>query len=258
MYSFFSPIEAIEVIRKINLKRAQEEKNKILLTGILGGMFIALAGIGQLTILQNMNPQNETMIKFLGAAIFPVGLLLCLLLGGTLFTGNSLIILNFINKEITIIKVIRNLFITWIGNFIGGGVIAFISYFAGIFKTLPMQTASINIAISKLNLNFNECLLSGFLCNILVIAGIWLSTSSKDSSGKIYGCWFPIMLFVISGYQHVVANMFFITIAKLISPEKINFLQILLSHFFPVTIGNFLSGGIFFPLVFHYLYVHRK
>ncbi|MCI6152141.1 MAG: formate/nitrite transporter family protein [Fusobacterium perfoetens] len=258
MYSFYNPIEAIEVIGRTNFKRAQEEKNKILLTGILGGMFISLAGIGQLTILQNINPQNETFVKFLGAAIFPVGLLLCLLLGGTLFTGNSLIILNLINKEIKIKEVVRNLSITWLGNFIGGGVVAYISYFAGIFKTLPMQTASINIAMNKLNLNTYECLLSGFLCNILVIAGIWLSTSSKDSSGKIYGCWFPIMLFVISGYQHVVANMFFITIAKLISPEKINFLQTLLTHFLPVTVGNFLSGGIFFPIVFHYLYVHRK
>ncbi|NME35282.1 MULTISPECIES: formate/nitrite transporter family protein [Fusobacterium] len=258
MYSFYNPIEAIEVIGRTNLKRAQEEKNKILLTGILGGMFISLAGIGQLTILQNINPQNETMIKFLGAAIFPVGLLLCLLLGGTLFTGNSLIILNLINKEIGLKEVVRNLSITWIGNFIGGGVVASISYFAGIFKTLPMQAASINIAMTKLSLNTYECILSGFLCNILVIAGIWLSTSSKDSSGKIYGCWFPIMLFVISGYQHVVANMFFITIAKLISPENINFLQVLLSHFLPVTVGNFLSGGIFFPIVFHYLYVHRK
>ncbi len=225
--------------------------------------------------------------------MFPVGLILCLLLGGTLFTGNCLLFVNYLKKDITLKQIWKNLSITWVGNFIGGAgvalisylagmfdpitmqntvvniatgklalsfskcifsgflcnilvIAALISYLAGMFDPITMQNTVVNIATGKLALSFSKCIFSGFLCNILVIAGIWLSTSSKDSAGKFYGCWFPIMLFVISGYQHVVANMFIITMAKLVSPESINFLGSFVSHFLPVTIGNFLSGGIVF------------
>lgn len=258
LHLFYTPVEAIEVIIESNLKKIYSESEKILLNGILGGIFIGVAGIGQLSILQSSNPTNEVFVKFLGATVFPVGLILCLLLGGTLFTGNCLLFVNYFKKDVGLKLILKNLLITWIGNFIGGGLIAYLSYFAGMFKTEPMQKIIMNIATNKLVLSYSECIFSGFLCNILVIAGIWLSTSSKDSAGKFYGCLFPIILFVISGYQHVVANMFIITMAKIVSPESINFIESLTSHFLPVTIGNFLSGGIFFPLVFYYLYVHKK
>lgn len=258
LHLFHSPVEAIEVIIKGNLKKVYGEIEKVFLTGILGGVFIGVAGIGQISIIQNVNPANESLMKFIGAAVFPVGLILCLLLGGTLFTGNCLLFVNYFKKDITLKQIWKNLSITWVGNFIGGAGVALISYLAGMFDPITMQNTVVNIATGKLALSFSKCIFSGFLCNILVIAGIWLSTSSKDSAGKFYGCWFPIMLFVISGYQRVVANMFIITMAKLVSPESINFLGSFVSHFLPVTIGNFLSGGIVFPMVFYYLYVHKK
>lgn len=258
LHLFYTPVEAIEVIIKSNLKKIYAETEKILLTGILGGIFIGVAGVGQLSILQSSNPTNEVFVKFLGATIFPVGLILCLLLGGTLFIGNSLLFVNYLKKDVGLKLMLRNLILTWIGNFLGGGLVAYLSYFSGIFKSGLMQKIIVNIATNKLSLSYSENIFSGFLCNILVIAGIWLSTSSKDSAGKFYGCLFPIMLFVISGYQHVVANMFFITMAKIVSPESVNFIRSFSTHFLPVTIGNFLSGGVFFPMVFYYLYVHKK
>lgn len=245
----YTPVEAIEAIIESNLKKVYAETEKILLNGILGGVFIGVAGIGQLSILQNSNPTNEVLVKFLGATIFPVGLILCLLLGGTLFTGNCLLFVNYLKKDVGLKLILRNLSITWIGNFIGGGLIAYLSYFAGIFKSEPMQKVIVNIVSNKLALNYSECIFSGFLCNILVIAGIWLSTSSKDSAGKFYGCLFPIMLFVVSGYQHIVANMFLIVTAKIVSPDSINFIGSLFTHFLPVTVGNFLSGGVFLSLI---------
>lgn len=254
----YTPVEAIEVIITGNLKKVYAETEKILLNGILGGIFIGVAGIGQLSVLQSATPANEVFVKFLGAILFPVGLMLCLLLGGTLFTGNCLLFVNYFKKDVGLKLILRNLTLTWIGNFIGGGFIAYVAYFAGMFKSEPMQKVITSIATNKLALTYSENIFSGFLCNILVIAGIWLSTSSKDSAGKFYGCLFPIMLFVVSGYQHVVANMFIITSAKIVSPESIDFLGSFLTHFLPVTIGNFLSGGIFFPMIFYYLYVHKK
>lgn len=152
----------------------------------------------------------------------------------------------------------RNLSLVWIGNFLGSIFTAYVSAYAGIFSPPAMEKTLVGTALSKSALSFSECIFSGFLCNLLVALGVVMAMSAVDAAGKLFACWFPIMLFVVSGYQHVVANMYIVSAGALVSPENISVIKILVSHFLPVTIGNFLSGGVFLPAFLYYLYTDKK
>ncbi len=224
------------------------EKNifKTLISGFVAGMFIALAGIGQITASQTLSQTFDIgFSKFIGASIFPIGLMLCVFTGASLFTGNSLLTLSFLTKDLKFSNLVKNLTIVWIGNFLGsifttkdlkfsnlvknltivwignflGSIFtAYVAFYAGIFKSPIIQKVILDTGLSKISLSFSECVASGFFCNILVTMGIIMAMCSTDATGKFLGCWFPVMLFVLCGYQHVVANMFIIYAGKILSP----------------------------------------
>lgn len=256
--TFLNPSETSNAVINMGITRGNEKSVlKILISGFTAGLFIALAGIGQMTAAQTLSQTFDVgFAKFIGACIFPAGLMLCVFTGTSLFTGNSLLTLSFLTKNLSFFNLMRNLVLVWIGNFLGSIFAAYVSFHSGIFAS-SMEKAVINAALSKINLSFTECIFSGFLCNILVAMGVIMAMSAVDASGKILACWFPVMLFVTSGYQHVVANMFVISAGALLSPTEISITGTLLSHFLPVTIGNFLSGGVFLPVVLYFLYTDK-
>ena len=166
--------------------------------------------------------------------------------------GVLMIIRWYVNQ-----KLIKNLTIVWIGNFLGSVFTAYLGYYAGIFNSPIIQKVFLDTGISKISLSFSQCVASGFFCNVLVIMGIIMSMSANDVTGKIFGCWFPIMLFVVCGYQHVVANMFIIAVGKIFSPETFQLGEIFINHFLPTSIGNFLSGGVFLPAFLYFSYYKK-
>lgn len=253
-----NPLETALATLEGGVKKTKDKNLNVFILGIMGGIFIAMAGLGQMTVIQTMSKTLDGgLAKFMGASVFPVGLMLCIIFGGYLFTGNCLIYLSVIGKKVKLKDFIKNLVLVWVGNFVGSIFVAFVSYYSGTFKFAAMREI-VDITITgKLNLSFVECIASGFLCNILVAIGVWFATSAKDLTGKMLGCWFPIMLFALSGYQHVVANMYCITVGELLFSDKVNFLESLITHFLPVTIGNFLSGGIFLPIVVYIIYIKK-
>lgn len=257
--SFLNPSEITSAIISMGVSRGNEKSMmKTLVSGFVAGMFIALAGIGNIIASQTLAQTFDAgFSKVIGACIFPIGLMLCVFTGASLFTGNSLLSLAFFTKELKFSNLIKNLTIVWIGNFLGSVFTAYLGYYAGIFNSPIIQKVFLDTGISKISLSFSQCVASGFFCNILVIMGIIMSMSANDVTGKIFGCWFPIMLFVVCGYQHVVANMFIIAVGKIFSPETFQLGEIFINHFLPTSIGNFLSGGIFLPAFLYFSYYKK-
>lgn len=179
--------------------------------GIMAGIFIGLAGVAMIRTMGTMPKEWGTLTNFLGALVFPFGLICLLLVGGELVTGNMLVVtMALYEKVIDFKQWAKNMFIVTIFNFIGAaGVALFFGYYSnalqGDFLNRTIAVAQGRVADAPL-----QAFLSGIACNILVCTGAYMNMASKDFVGKIVGTFLPIAGFVIAGYQHVVANMFLI------------------------------------------------
>lgn len=218
-------------------------KNRLLMS-IMAGLYISLGAQGFIVTYDN---------AFIRAAVFPVGLMLIVLVGGELFTGNCLMTVALLQKKIKAGEYAKSLLQVLLGNFIGALLAVALLYFGGIYNNPAIQETVVRIATAKISLTFTEALCKGILCNILVTLGVWLATTSKDTTGKLLGCWFPIMLFVLCGYEHIVANMFYLPMAALFD-STITIYKVLINNFLPVTIGNLVGGGVLIPVVYHMAY----
>ncbi|MGL6167507.1 MAG: formate/nitrite transporter family protein [Fusobacteriaceae bacterium] len=220
---------------------------KAILLGIMGGIFIGFVCLGNLTAKSLLGPWGY----FIGAMLFPVGFMFVILVGGSLFTGNCLVGLAYFRKETTFIEFIKDLVLVWIGNFIGSVFIAFLMVHGNVFEGHEhLVEITLKNAAGRADIPFFAAVASGFLCNILVAGAVWKSYAIKDGAGKILACFFPIMLFAFLGFQHVVANMTYFSLAYFLDPNSYSLVGSIMGNFVPVTIGNFLSGGIFLPLVY--------
>lgn len=245
--------ECTEAIVKLGIKKVSYPALKVLILGFMGGMFIGLSAIGNLIANQTI---GGGLGKIVGSCVFPVGLILVVLVGGSLFTGDCLAYLAWFEGKVDFNKMMKNLGLVWIGNLLGSVFTAFVAYAGGQFASTGLANFAVHVAEHKVHLEFGEALASAFLCNVLVALAVWFSFAAKDMIGKIFAIWFPIMLFILGGYQHVVANMTYISVGKILSPDSYTLVE-MIRHFIPVTIGNFLSGAIFLPLVYKTLYLKK-
>lgn len=251
--SYLAPVEIIDEVIKMAVKKAKNKANNIFLLGILAGMFIALAYVGYLTATQVLMSVDKGLGKLVGACIFPVGIMLVLFVGGSLFTGNNLVSIAYLDKQIPMRKVLSNWLIVWLGNLVGAVGTAFLLIKTEVFHSKELVDLTINLAKHKVELTATEAILSGFFCNVLVALGVWMTYAGKDLISKLFAAWFPIMLFALSGYQHSVANMYILSMAKFLDPSVFGIPEIL-KNLVNVSIGNILSGGIFIPMIYYYIY----
>ena len=242
---------------------------KKLIFSILGGFFIGIGYVGMLAIIAYTNDISEAAkiaLKLAGACMFPVGLLMCIYLGGNLFTSNCMGVIATVYRDKTIFAYFRDLMITFIGNMIGSFLIATICWGAGIFgpiKELSKQAEYIiNMAMSKIDVHHMHSwwnnMLSGILCNILVVGAIIVSLNTKKKGVGAAVIYLMLVVFVLSGYQHVVANMYIFSQAGLMSifgtTAETTFTgqqiaQIFYINIIPSAVGN-LIGGIIMSLVY--------
>jgi len=204
--------------------------------------------------------------KFLGGSVFSVGLMLVIIAGSELFTGNSLLSAGVISGRVKLRQVFRNWAIVYFGNFTGSVLLALMISRSGILKGAVGENA-LNIAYYKATaLSFNEALLRGIGCNWLVCLAIILATSARTTAGKVWGIYFPIMAFVASGFEHSIANMYFIPAGiftkSLVGTKGIytalNWTSMFLNNLVPVTIGNIIGGALFVGLPYALLYGKTK
>lgn len=260
--NFNTPKEVVELNMKGAVTKAGLKTGKMIFLGILAGMFIALGGAGSNVAVHAI--PNVGLQRTLAGCIFPAGLMMIVLVGGELFTGNCMMTMAAWDKQIKWMKLVRNLVIVFFSNLIGALFVDFVVVYAGQFDYSGNGLAAytINVAAKKIAITPVKAVLSGIMCNVLVCVAILMAQAAKDIAGKILAIFFPIWLFVVSGYEHVVANMYYIPagiiaswnpdyVAKAqetysLTDAQISSLNVAASlpSFLFVTIGNFIGGGI--------------
>lgn len=269
---FNTPAETIELNMKASENKTALPLGKMILLGIMAGIFIALGGATSSTASHAID--NVGVSRLIAGVIFPVGLMLIVFLGGELFTGNCLIIMDVFAKRATRKGLIRNLLIVYFSNFIGALIVDILVFFSGNlnFSNGLLGAYTIKVAIGKLSVSPLQGVTSGILCNILVCLAVLMAACAKDIIGKVWAIFFPICAFVVGGFEHCVANMFYIPtgimaasnpayVAKAqevyhITSEQLAQLTITgsLNNFIPVTLGNILGGMVFVGLPLYLIY----
>ncbi|MCP8969575.1 formate/nitrite transporter family protein [Ectobacillus ponti] len=251
--AFHSPQEIARMAAEAGQRKATLPLRSIIVLGFLGGAFIALGFLLDIRVVANLPKDWGTFGSFLGAAVFPLGLILIIIGGGELLTGNMMAVtMACLTKSISVGRLAVNWFWITIMNFIGAVFIAYVfGHVVGLTAEGPFLTKTVAIAQAKLHDSFLQAMLSAVGCNWLVALAVWLSYSAESIGGKILAIWFPIMGFVAIGFQHVVANMFVIPAA--VFAGQATWAQYI-SNFIPVFIGNAIGGGIFVAAIYWVAY----
>lgn len=252
---FLTPREVADATINVGIKKANLKISSCIGLGILAGVFIGFGGLGNILVTQTLGGIDAGLARLAGAAVFPVGLMLVVICGAELFTGNNLMTLAFMNKKITLSGILKNWSLVYVANFIGSVVLALAIFHAGIL-TGDAVSKAVAIAESKVALTIAEAIIRGILCNIIVVLAVWMATASQDVISKIFACWFPIMLFVLCGFEHSIANMFFIPMGILLG-ANITIGQ-LISNLLFVTIGNIIGGAILIPYVYNMVFIKNE
>ena len=269
---FNTPAEVIDNNMKAGEGKAHLPLGKMILLGIMAGAFIALGGTTSSTAAHAID--NVGLARFVAGIIFPVGLMIIVFVGGELFTGNCLIVMDVVGKKVTWFECIRNLIVVYFSNLIGALIIDTLIYFSGNLDYTGglLGAYAIKVAVGKVGISPLKGITSGILCNILVCIAILMAAAATDIVGKIWAIFFPIMAFVVGGFEHCVANMFYIPVGMMaaqnpayvakaqeaygLTAEQIQGLTVLhsLNNFIPVTIGNILGGMVFVGIPCYFIY----
>ena len=252
---FLTPAEIARAIIDTGIKKANLSTKSCIKLGILAGIFIGLGGLANIIVSQSIGGIDIGLAKLLGAMIFPVGLMLVVVCGAELFTGNNLMTIAVLDKKITIQQMFRNWGLVWIANLIGSLFLAILVHYSNLLTGDALSKA-ISTAEIKVGLPILQAFFRGILCNIVVVLAVWLATSAQDIVSKIFACWFPIMLFVLCGFEHSVANMFFIPMGMMLG-ANISILDFILNLII-VTFGNIIGGAIIIPFTYYNCYINEK
>lgn len=245
---------------------------EIMVAAVLAGMFIAFGASS--SNVAAFGIEDVGMARTLTGCVFPVGLMLIVLVGGELFTGDCLMFAGFLDRRYKARQMARVLIFVYLGNLLGSAVLAWLIACSGQWNygSGALAAYTIKIAYGKVHLSFGRALISGILCNILVCFAVLTAGAAKDVTGKIWGCFFPILAFVLAGYEHCVANMYYI-VAGIIAASKpeyaakamelygyteqelasLNFGSMFAVNLLPVTIGNIVGGMVFVAMPMYYL-----
>lgn len=265
-----TPKEIVDLNMQGAVEKANMRLSKMITLGILAGMFIAMGGVTSSTAIHSIS--NVGLAKVLGGAVFPIGLLMIVLVGGELFTGNCLMVMAILDKRFMIRRLVRNLVVVFFANLFGAFMIDVLVFYSGNLDLSggALGAFTIKVALDKSNISFVSGLTSGILCNFLVCMAIMKGTAARDVAGKILATWFPIFVFVLNGFEHIVANMYYIPIGILAKTNS-NYVALaedlygitqaqlehlnwkgMLQNFIPVTIGNIL-GGMFIGFMLYFI-----
>lgn len=264
MSNYLTPKEILLFAQETGVRKVGMPKLSILILSFLAGVFIALASVGSNMIAHNID--DIGLAKYLAGLIFPAGLLLVVVAGAELFTGNNLISIALLSGKVKFREFISNLSMLWLGNLAGSIFVALLIYLSGQldYSSGVLGAYTLKVGIIKTNLTFVNLFTSGILCNILVCLAVWMAYASKDIAGKALAVFFPIWLFIASGFEHSVANMYYLSSA-LLAKSNPDFVEIAVSKYgidgeslmnldlfgmfignlLPVTLGNLIGGALF-------------
>ncbi len=231
------------------VKKGGYSVRKTLILAFLAGAYIAMGGLLSIIIgggMPGLATSNPGLVKFFFGAAFPIGLILVALLGAELFTGNTAYFIpKVMTRELSITTMLRNWGLVYVGNFFGA---IFVAYFLAvethIVSSEPFYNSVLSIATGKTSHSFLLTFYKGIGANWLVCLAMWAGMTAKDTTGKIFAIWLPVMTFVTMGFEHSIANMFFIPLA-IFQGADITWAHFVTANLIPATLGNIVGGAFF-------------
>lgn len=282
------PHEMASRAESLGVRKSEMPFLKTFMLAVLAGAFIALGGIFATTVsaaaITLTGPDGSLaynlslpygLVRLLAGLVFCLGLILVVVGGAELFTGNNLIIMAWASGKVSALKVLRNWVIVYFGNFFGAVGTAVLMFYTRqyTFGSNAVGVVALKTAVSKCDLTFIQAVALGILCNALVCLAVWLTYSARSTTDKIMAIIFPITAFVAAGFEHSVANMYFIPYAlfvKYFDPdfigkvsgqvahlEKLTWPNFLLGNLLPVTIGNIIGGSLLVASVYWAIYLRN-
>jgi len=250
----YAPEEMLERVEAAGVGKAAAPFAQLFTLALLGGAFIAFGAMLYTVVVTDAQIGWGPM-RLLGGVAFSLGLVLVLIGGAELFTGNMLLVMAWADGRISLSALLRNWTIVYLGNLVGAVATATLVVLSNALGGAVAETA-VDIASGKLALSFGEAVARGVLCNVLVCLAVWLSYATTDVAGRILAIVFPVAAFVALGLEHSVANMYFLPVAALagapIGPAEF------IANLAPVTIGNVIGGGVLVALVYWLVYVKPR
>ena len=256
--NYLAPKELVAKATEGAITRSETSVSKTLVLAFLAGAYIALGGLLAVMIgggVPGIAAENPGLQKLLMGAVFPLGLMMCAIAGADLFTGNTAYFIPpLMSGRLKVSQLLRNWSLVYLGNFAGALFVAFfMTYQTGLFDNAPWHDSILNIADAKTGNPFFKTFLKGIGANWLVALAMWLSFASKDVVGKLAAIWFPVMAFVAMGFEHSVANMYFIPTA-IFYGSSVSWAEFFVSNLIPATLGNIVGGGGLVGLLYWYVY----
>lgn len=273
------PADIANKAESIGIKKVQMDTLTVFVLAILAGAFIAIGSMFATTVWAGGSALPYGVNRLLGGLVFCIGLILVAVAGAELFTGNILIVMAYANKKVSTLQIVRNLFIVYLGNLVGalGTVIIMLLTKQYLFGKGLIGLTALNIAAAKTNFDPIQAFFLGVMCNALVCMAMWLCYSGRTVTDKILAIIFPTTAFVAAGFEHCVANMYFIplglSIKQFAAPEfwaiegmaghqidtyaNLTWSNFILINLIPVTLGNIVGGAGLVGLVYWFAYLRE-
>ena len=258
---YLSPKEIAFEFARAGVYKSKLPLSRFMILAFLGGAFIGLGGLLTVVVAggsPGIMATNPGILKFVAGALFPVGLIMVSIAGADLFTSDCTgMILPYMQKEVKRNAVFRVLTLSYLFNFIGTQFIAYVmAYQTGLISSAPWVDYLHDYSSHKVHQEWLTVFIKGIGANWLVCLGAWMGYAAKDVSGKVVGIWLPVMLFVTLGYEHSIANMFFIP-AAIYSGADITWGHFIVDNLIPATLGNIIGGAGFVGCVYWFVYMKK-
>ena len=274
--NFNTPAQVHENMTQAAVTKAGYPLPKLIMLGIMAGICIAMGAEASNVAMHNI--ANVGVARLVAGCVFPVGLMTLVLLGGELFTGNTMMLMGLADKRVKVTGVLRNWVIVFFTNMIGSVFLAYLVSQTGQWDYTDgmLGALTIKIAVGKVSLSPWTAFCSGIMCNVFVCAAVLMASAAKDITGKLFACFFPICAFVISGFEHCVANMYYIPAGMMAAQneayvtkaqelygisaqalEKLNLSLFFYNNLVYVTLGNIIGGGVVIGLAYYMIFVRK-
>lgn len=267
---FLSPKELTLQYAKAGAAKTSKSAGELFILAILAGALIALGCAATNTAAYGV--ENVGLARMICGLLFPFGLCMVIVTGAELFTGNSLIVISVLDGQCGVRAMVRNWVLVYLGNFVGAGLVAAgcVAFGQLNYSSGALAVYTIKLAAGKCGISFVNGVGLGIFCNLLVCLGVLMAMSAKDAAGRLMGAFLPVCYFVICGFEHCVANMYYITAGLLAAADPgyaalarqagldlsgLTVGNFLLGNLLPVTLGNILGGAALGALMW---YAHGK
>lgn len=274
-FDAFPPPGMASKAEGVGVKKAGLDALTMFALAILAGAFIGVGAIFCTTVLAGTSTLPYGVARLLGGLVFATGLILVVVGGAELFTGNNLIVMAFASRKVTLGALLRNWVLVYVGNFVGSIATAYIMFLSKqySFGSGAVGITALSIGNSKCSLEFIQAVALGIMCNALVCMAVWLCFSARSTTDKILSIIPPISAFVAAGFEHSVANMYFIPVALFISGDSawlaslgdkapkianLTWGNFFLANLVPVTLGNIIGGAVMVGLVYWFAYLRTQ